>query len=303
VAGKQLKGRRKSDKKKSPKRMAKLKSPDLTLRFTEGVREDNNQDGKLSPSKNYSKRKEQEDGVKMFGDTKKSLMAQRARENDLQYRAFLLWAMQTPHKREYAMIARAIGRSHVTVSNYKKKHDWESRASHISADVEAQAIYRERFLETMGMGELNAVSKNIVTPVSIVGKNPREMTDAVEKVLRKTNEPAQKTFEKEVQRKHLMLIDAALGYLAQGIKDGDIRRSLRDIPTLLQLRNELTGEGKEEKGKQVIVESLRVQEAKLNGEDVLEAMYEDAKELQAILGSLSQKGKAEAYVRKNSVQE
>ena len=89
-----------------------------------------------------------------------------------------------------------------------------------------------------------------------------------------------------------MLIDAAIGYIAQGIKEGDIRRTLRDLPTLLSLRNELIGTEKIEEGSRLISESVRVKDAKAIGGDIVDAMYEDAQEIAAILGALRMRGKA-----------
>ena len=81
--------------------------------------------------------------------------------------------------------------------------------------------------------------------------------------------------------------------MAQGIKTGDVRRSLRDIPLLMQLRADLTGENKTDSTSSgVILESVRVRDAKKNGEDVVEALYEDATELAAILQALSVRGKS-----------
>ena len=37
-----------------------------------------------------------------------------------------------------------------------------------------------------------------------------------------------------------MLLDAAITYIAQGLKEGDIKRQLRDLPILISLRNELS---------------------------------------------------------------
>ena len=285
---KQLK-RAKMERKKTPRQMEKLKEPDLSLRFTEA---EELRKPEWGTDRVTGK---EEDSVK-FGDVKKNLLARKANETEIAHRAFLLWAMQTRHAREKSCVARAIGRSHVSVSKYAQKWEWPERANHLSAEVEAQGLYRELYLEQYGMGEMQAVEKNILTPVS-VRKTPREMIDAVEKVVQKT-EGAKNTFEKEIKRKHIMLIDAALGYLAQGIKDGDIRRSLRDIPHLLALRNELTSTEKDGNGRHMVVESLRVQEAKAIGGDVVEAMYEDAVELTAILQALSSQGKATKYIQK-----
>ena len=288
--GKKTLRRAKMEKKRTEQGMKKLRDPDVSLRFTEAeeVQEDE--------LKSEPKNREKEENLVKFGDGRKSMLAQRVKESEIAHRAFLLWAMQTRQSREKSCVARAVGRSRVSIAKYAQKFEWEERAVHISAEVEAQGLYRELYLEQYGMGEMQAVQKNILTPVS-VSKNPRDIIETVEKVVEKT-EGAKNTFEKEIKRKHIMLIDAALGYLAQGIKDGDIRRSLRDIPNLIALRNELITEGAGGQGKHIVVESLRVQEAKAMGGNIIEAMYEDAQELSAILQTLASQGKATDYVRK-----
>jgi hypothetical protein len=287
--------RAKMDKRKTEKEMKELRDRGISLSFKEAEEVPPDE-----PTQEPEERTLSEDSVK-FGNGKKSLLTRKTKEPEIAHRAFLLWAMQTRHKREKSCTARAVNRSHVSISKYHKKWEWDERALHLSAEVEAQGLYRELYLEMYGMGEMQAVQKNILTPVS-VSKKPREMMETVEKIVEKT-EGAKNTFEKEIKRKHVMLIDAALGYLAQGIKDGDIRRSLRDIPNLIALRNELIGEGGSGQGRHVVVESLRVQEAKAMGENVIEAMHQDAVELAAILGTLSSQGKASSYIKKHQQQE
>ena len=138
---------------------------------------------------------------------------------------------------------------------------------------------------------------------SVVGTKPREMTESIKALVRETEPSKETVFEQEVKRKHIMLIDAAIGYVAQGIKDGDIRRSLKDIPLLISLRGELTGENKEKQSGGMVKDSLRVAEAKANNGNIVEAMYEDAVELKAILETLKSAGKAEEYLRANELLE
>ena len=84
----------------------------------------------------------------------------------------------------------------------------------------------------------------------------------------------------------MMILDAAIGYVAQGIKDQSIKRNIRDLPVLIGLRNELAGDSSKSNNGAVLVESLRVRDAKAKGTNVIEAMYEDAQELTLILKNL-----------------
>ena len=215
------------------------------------------------------------------------------REGSSAYRAFLLWAMQTPKKRAVRPVSKALEKAYPTVRDYSISWKWSERVSSITSDSEAQAIYRRLYFQTYGMSEISMVEKNIVAPVSVMGNMPRDIADAVDRTVKETNPPKSTVFTNEVKRKHLMLIDAAIGYVAQGIKTGDVRRSLRDIPLLMQLRSEITGDNKSKDGSGgVVLESVRVRDAKKNGGDVIEALYEDATELQAILYALNSRGKS-----------
>jgi nitrate reductase beta subunit len=96
-----------------------------------------------------------------------------------------------------------------------------------------------------------------------------------------------------------MLLDAAIGYIAQGLKAGDMKRQIRDLPTLIALRNQLSDVSVGGNKNTVVYESVRVKEAKDQGEDIIDAMYEDARELTAILGSLRHHGAEKAINAKS----
>ena len=213
------------------------------------------------------------------------------------YRSFLLFAMQSPSKRTLGPVAKAVSRAYQTVRQYRNTWLWDKRLEHEPlADSKAQALYRKIFFDEFGVSESCIVQKNILTPISVIGNNPRGIAESVAKTLKKTEKPQSNAFTKAVKRKHLMLIDAAIGYIAAGIKTGDVRRSLRDLPLLLQLRKELTGESSKNKSGGLAIESIRVRDAKANGGDVVDALYEDALELTAILQALKSKGKSEVNI-------
>lgn len=227
-----------------------------------------------------------------------SPLARRKGESELAHRALLIYAMQTPNKRNMRATARAVEKANSTVRGWLKKFDWEDRITRPTSDAEAQQLYRALYFEKVGMREIAMIEKNIVSPISVVGNTTRPIADTVKRTIEETKPPPKSSvFEDEIKRKHLALVDASIGYIAQGLKSGDLRRSLRDLPLLMTLRREITGEGKEEEAQnaQPVIESARVRYAKSVGGDIVEAMYEDAQELVAILGALAFRGKAPSF--------
>jgi hypothetical protein len=230
------------------------------------------------------------------------LVAKQLKENPLQrlsnegknaYRAFLLWGMQVETKRKINPIAKGMDLSYQTVSQYRKTWNWVVRVEKVVLlDQKCQALYRKIFFDEYGMRELSMVERYIAAPISVLGNVPRNIAEAVDKAIGETSRPRSTMFSKEVKRKHLLLIDAAIGYIAAGIRSGDVRRSLRDLPILLQLRKDMTGEGVRASGGGLAIESIRVRDAKANNGDIVDALYEDAVEMAAILQALKSKGKS-----------
>ena len=224
---------------------------------------------------------------------KENPLGQLHNEGKNAYRAFLLWSMQTIAKRKILPISKAMELAYPTVRAYSTTWCWEQRVeAEPLADQKAQALYRQIFFDEFGMKEISMIEKNILAPISVVGNTPRNIIESVNDTIAKTQRPKSDLFTKEVKRKHLMLIDAAIGYIAAGIKSGDVRRSLRDLPLLLQIRNEMTGAKKDGVKSSLVVESIRVRDAKENNGDIVEALHEDAVELAAILEALKSKGKS-----------
>lgn len=212
------------------------------------------------------------------------------KETDIAHRAFLLWTMQVESRRNVSPVAKAISRSYATAFRYKTTWNWSARAGYsATSDVEAQRLYNEIYGARFGTSEIEFVQSLIAAPVSLTDGKVRSVSEGVERSIAETK-PKDTSFTKEVKRKHLLLIDAAIGYLASGIKDGSLRKNLRDLPTLIALRRELLDDGSKGKGSKFVAESLRVKHAKDNNEDIVEAMLEDTKELIAILGALRMRG-------------
>ena len=214
-------------------------------------------------------------------------------ERETAHRAFLLWAMQNPKKRNQRATARAVDRSPSVVRDYKERWNWDERAREITSDQQAQALYRELYFDKMGSKEIAMIEKNILSPISVVGTVPAGVAAGVAQVMEETQKPKGETvFSQEVKRRHIELVDYAISYIQQQLNDGDIKSTLKDIPTLLNLRRELTGEVDPAKEGTLVIESVRVAAAKKAGTDLVAAMLEDSRELTAILESLSYRGKA-----------
>ena len=213
-------------------------------------------------------------------------------ESKIAHRAFLLWAMQNPKKRNQRATGRAVERSTTTIRGHMARWFWEDRASDITSDQVAQGLYRELYFEEFGSKEIAMVKKNIISPISVLGTMPATVAAGIRQTLEQTDKPKETVFTNEIKRRHIDLIDYAIRYITQALQNGDIRATLKDIPTLVGLRRELTGEGASEQKQAFVVETMRVKDAKANGHDIVEAMLEDSKELVSIFESLTLRTKA-----------
>lgn len=244
---------------------------------------------------NNRKIRERESHIEINAQGQSPLIRKGA-ESEIAHRAFLLWAMQVESKRNVPVVAKAVERAYHTVFRYKKINNWNDRVSYSStSDIEAQRLYNDVYGDRFGVTEIVFVQDRIAAPISITDGKTRSVTEGVQVVIDETK-PKETIFDKEVKKKHLILIDAAIGYLASGIKDGSLRKNLRDLPTLIALRRELLEDGTKAKGGNIVIESLRVRQAKQNDGDLVEAMLEDTKELIAILEALNMKGKGNAAI-------
>ena len=220
-------------------------------------------------------------------------MGKLKKEGEVAHRAFLLWCMQNPAKRNQRATGRAVNRSPSVIRDYSVRWQWKERAAEITSDQKAQALYRELYFEKYGSKEIAMVESNILSPISVTGTVPSNIAAGVAQIMQETNQPKEETvFDKEVKRRHLDLVDYAIRYVKEQLNAGEIRANLKDIPTLLNLRRELTGEVDPERTGTLVIESVRVAQAKKDGTDLVDAMLADAQELTAILESLSYRGKA-----------
>lgn len=228
-----------------------------------------------------------------FNDKDSHPLGKRKGERETAHRAFLLWAMQNPKKRNQRATARAVERSPSVIRDYKERWAWDDRVRDITSDQQAQALYRELYFDKIGSKEIAMIEKNILSPISVIGTVPATVAAGIAQIMEETKKPEGETvFTTEIKRRHIELVDYAIGYIQQQLNEGEIRSTLKDIPTLLNLRRELTGEVDPAKEGSLVIESVRVAQAKKEGSDIVVAMLEDSRELTAILESLSYRGKA-----------
>jgi len=215
------------------------------------------------------------------------------------HRAFLLYAMQAPKKRSMRATGQAVGCSTPSISDWKKKFNWADRMLNAGPahDSIAQRTYHELYFEEMGMREIAVVEKRIVNVQSIVSTTTKEIGTAVQDTVKESkeliNQDRKETrFDEQMKARHLDLVDRSIQYISDALLSGDVKVTLKDLPTMLELRDNLTGKEKENENKgSVIIETIRVKDAKANGGDLIDAMLADSQELVAIFTALSMKGK------------
>jgi hypothetical protein len=221
-------------------------------------------------------------------------LRRRDRETEVGHRAFLLWAMQDPERRSVRACGRAVGRSEACLREWRGKHEWDGRADACGklATVKASVAYRLLYYGEMRLREIVEVETLLPAPFLPDTPIPSGATigDQVSEAIRprKPDEDARRAKEQEQKRRHLALVDGAIGLVAKRIAAGEVKVTLRDVPLLLDLRARMTSEvGPGESGMAaVVVESVRVRSARESGGDLLAAMHDDALELCTILGAL-----------------
>ena len=225
--------------------------------------------------------------------------AKRENEKDIQHRALLLHAMQSPKKRSMRATSRAIGKTAPTISTWANKNEWEARIKEAGAahDAVAQKLYNSLYFSEFGMREIAIIEKRICAPITVVGNTTREVATAVNKTIENSviKDEDRTVFDETLRGRHLDLVDRSIQYISDALAAGEIKVGLKDLPLMMELREKITGEAQadSEKGSTVIAETIRVKDAKSNGGDLINAMLEDSRELVAIFEALSMKGKYE----------
>lgn len=218
-----------------------------------------------------------------------SPLVQRERESERAHRAFLLWAMQSPEQRNVSAAARAVGRAEGTAREWRRRWGWDDRISSLGEanDAAAVAAYREWYYPKWKLREVVEVEDFLAAPFrpeAVVA--PSVVAEVREAIRGDGKREAEAEARRKSRRRHRALVDGALGLVAKRVAAGEVRVSLRDIPTLLDLRDRLDDGGAATGHGGIVVESVRVRLARETGSDVVGALHEDALELVAILGAI-----------------
>lgn len=229
----------------------------------------------------------------------KANMALLDKEKKRQHRAFLLYAMCAAKKRSMRLISKAVGVSTPTIADWKKKFKWADRM--ISAgpahDAIAQKMYQDLYFEEIGMREIAMVEKRIVNVQSVVATTTKEIGSAASAAVKDSldqinSDKASTVFDDEMKARHLDLVDRSIQYISDALLSGEVKVTLKDLPAMLELRDDINGKAKEgDKKGSIIIETIRVKDAKASGGDLIDAMLSDSQELVAIFTALSMKGK------------
>jgi len=151
----------------------------------------------------------------------------------------------------------------------------------------ACSIYRALYYPTYKFREIIEVEGRLAAPFLPDTPIPASVAEEVNKAVMPDKTSHEEDLrKKKIKQRHLQLVDGALGLLARKIAAGEIRCSMRDLPALLKMRDEMVEPISATNGGAILVESVRVRQARTKGTDLLEAMYEDAQEIMAILGAL-----------------
>lgn len=222
-------------------------------------------------------------------------LRRRERETEVGHRAFLLWTMQDAERRSVRACGRAVARSEACLREWRGRNEWDERARSLGdlATVKASVAYRLLYYPAMRLREIVEVETLLPspflpdTPVPLGATLAEQVSDAVRP--RTRDEDARKARDEEQRKRHLALVDGAIGLVAKRIAGGEVKVSLRDVPLLLDLRARMISEAVapgEGGASPVVVESVRVRYARETGGDILAAMHDDALELATILGAL-----------------
>ena len=123
-------------------------------------------------------------------------MSRRDKEGVPAHKAFLLWCMQNPTRRNISAVSRAVKKSVSTIREYRLRWEWDERSTAITAESEAISMYRQLYFDSVGTSEIDAVQKNITATLSVTGTAPRNVVEAVEKAVKRPDKET--VFDKEI---------------------------------------------------------------------------------------------------------
>ena len=254
-------------------------------------------------------------------DINTNSLKQLEKESDTAYLSFLLFGIQTSNRRSNRKIARLMKCSEGSVRYWKTKYAWLKRLDScpqyeyvcieifrqiVSESKDDEKMLLEKALEVIlndAPSTLRAYIRRQSIGVTSIVEAIENSNKAKEEV--KGEAPlGQKIKEKYLTEKdisrQIKLIDAAMGMIVKKVQSGDIKASIKDIPSLIKARALLTGLPTQHihvtsKSEVHVTESQRVQLIKNNGtyseSQIIDAMYEDVNELSVIIDAVKSSNK------------
>lgn len=239
-------------------------------------------------------------------------------EEEVQHRAFLLYAMQDDGRRSGRAAMKAVGKSEATARLWKARFGWDQRLVKYGETAQARAcqMYRTMYFAHHQLREHAAVAHKMSVPLLTTSAPPDpktgrgEETRANERQLQETLPISQREKVLAFQKQSLDMIQTLItayvlrvkekGLDAAGLKASDIPKLLAQHADLAERMGIL--DPQVTPGVAALEPSYRVQlaQSKANG-DVLSAMAEDVEELQIVFAQLKEKRRvAEEVARRQA---
>lgn len=225
------------------------------------------------------------------------------KESDDAHLAFLIYGIMKPRRGNLTILSKHIRRGASTLRFWRKNYLWKTRLQAFDAtavELECMQAYYIYANSTHGEDFLGGLSEYIRVPYpadfgdlftpyknrtkkkdpDADNTNPRQLVDAAKNAV----ESEHKT-HKDRTEKILELTDLSLEYYADSLSKGKVRVSARDLLTLAKTASMIHEDvmGHESPGGPVLIESVRMKQARASGANILEACLEDAEELVVIL--------------------
>lgn len=236
-----------------------------------------------------------------------------ADEKEVHHRALLLYAMQDPERRSCRAAGLAVGKSEGSARNWREIYGWEQRIARHGQSAQAKAcqLYRELYLTSFGMTEVEGVSHKMRVPFLVstpMPDNPEAALHAANAAVRKAIEQApQSVREKTINfhRQSLDMIQTLVTAFVLNIKENGLSAAglkASDIPKLLQHHADLAERlgildpPTTAAGVAALEPSYRVTLATQKNQSIVAAMRADAEEMLLVLQQLEEKQRVEEEV-------
>ncbi len=224
------------------------------------------------------------------------ILAQSPGESPTEHRAFLLYGMSIPGSRgRVRRVGRAVGKNESTVRHWCKAHSWDARTTGVEMDRKCADAYHLLYNETHGDVEVLHMLQIMRVPyTSPAGSRAVPLENAAAAMAEATAGGGGRNHRKEYTERVdriLQLTDATIGaYAKKLMSKGGVDVRPGDLLVLAKTAHMLstpeTDSNVVQKGQKVVVDTIRVRQARANGEPILPAALEDAEELVVLLRHL-----------------